>query len=101
MDRLHLSVLDSHEDSNERAVCLANSPQVYIYIKYLFIYFMCTFAFSYCIAHALKYCLSLFKGTLLCAEHGCFKGGYDTQFGHHVLFLLRPTWCESFCFFAV
>lgn len=39
MDRFYAHPKWSDEDSKERAVSLVNSPQVYIYIQYLFIYF--------------------------------------------------------------
>lgn len=63
----------------DQAVSVVNSPQVSIYFDYLFIYFSeyfyCAFFFSFfsfcfCspivqLMHLCKYCLSLFKGTLL------------------------------------
>lgn len=92
----------SDEDSKERAVSLGNSPQVYVYIQYLFIYFsvylyVCLFLLY---SSALKYSLVLFKGTMLCVEDGCFKGdttpSLDTAC---VVFVTTNMVWISFCVF--
>lgn len=81
VDRLHVSFnkRSNEVSKKERAVGLANSAQVYIYIQYLFIYFsVYLFAFFLVVQtmHWSIVCCHCSKGTaLLCVEHGCFKGG--------------------------
>lgn len=95
--------------AKDRSVVLVNSPQVLIYFEYLFIYcsrhFYCAlFLFSFPIVqimHLYKYCLQLFKETMLHVKNmTAFKWIVHPICILHVFLCNDQHGGNDFCFFC-